>query len=800
MTRVSTPRGRATSPALLPVLLATTCLTCIGPAIAQDAADEEVVVTAQKREERLQNVPISIQALNSKKLEDLNITNFNDYVAYLPSVSFALGGGGGSPVGPGFATVTMRGVASGGDGNHSGASPTVGIYLDEQPVTNIGGAIDIHVYDVARVESLSGPQGTLYGASSEAGTIRIITNKPDSEEFSAAYDFELNSIKHGDVGYSAEGFVNIPLADNAAIRLVAWHEKAAGYIDNVPGTLTYPTSGITIDNDLLVEDDYNTVVTTGGRAALQIDLDENWTVTPSIIAQQSQTDGFFGFDPDLGELSVKHFVPEYAKDKWYQAALTIEGKISNLDVVYSGGHMGRTIDTAQDYTDYSFFYDTLYGYGVYSYDNDGNLIDPTQYINSHDTYSKDSHELRISTSADASLRFVGGLFFERQVHNIQQNYRIKNLADSISILPDQIWLTDQQRIDRDYAVFGELSYDVTDALTVTGGLRYYKYDNTLKGFFGFSDGFSSSTGMAACETPFVPFKTAPCVNVDKQVEDTGYTPKINVTYKIGEDALVYATWSRGYRPGGVNRRGTLPPYQSDELTNYEVGWKTSWDGGRLIVNGAAFWQDWENFQFSFLGLNSLTQIANGGDARIKGVELDIVWRPVEGLSLSGAATYTNARLVTNYCGVLDDDGNAVTECPGPLAGDPPQAPTGTRLPTTPEFKMNMIARYEFDVAPFLAHVQAAFTYQTGSAPDLRTNTGGVNVADLLGRMHAFTTLDVSAGAEWEGKRFELYIDNVTDERAELSNFATCNALVCGYNPYTVTNRPLTVGLKFGQSF
>src|SRR3954465_6810339 len=182
------------------------------PAAAADD-DQEIIVTAQKREENLQSVPLSIQALGTQRLQEANVSSFNDYTKLTPSVSFQTSQ-------PGVTNVYIRGVASGGDGNHSGSLPSVGVYLDEQPVTTIGGTLDIHIYDIARIEVLRGPQGTLYGASSEAGTIRIITNKPDKTGFYGGADGELNSVSHGGVGGKVEGFVNAPLGAGAAVRLV----------------------------------------------------------------------------------------------------------------------------------------------------------------------------------------------------------------------------------------------------------------------------------------------------------------------------------------------------------------------------------------------------------------------------------------------------------------------------------------------------------------------------------------------------------------------------------------------------
>src|SRR5271156_5956402 len=197
---------------------------------------EEVTVTAQKVTENLQNVPISIETLSNKKLEELNIVNIDDYVQYLPGVTTVKGlGQGGNGIGT--THVYMRGIVSGQDGNHSASQPTVGTYIDEQPVTTIDGTVDIHVYDIARIEVLEGPQGTLYGASSEAGTIRIISNKPDPTKFEASYDVSGDQITNGGgAGWKAEGFVNIPLTPWAAVRIVGWDEHDPGYISNVAGT------------------------------------------------------------------------------------------------------------------------------------------------------------------------------------------------------------------------------------------------------------------------------------------------------------------------------------------------------------------------------------------------------------------------------------------------------------------------------------------------------------------------------------------------------------------------------------
>src|SRR5690348_1993282 len=235
------------------VPLAGAMLASVGVVHAQQASEEnkpldEVVVTATKTQQNLQDVPLSIQAIGTERLEQLGVKGFDDFAKFLPSVSV-------QSAGPGFARVFMRGAASGDNGNHSGSQPGVGQYLDEQPITTIQGALDIHMYDIARVESLAGPQGTLYGANSESGTIRIITNKPDTSKFDGGFSVEGNTVEHGDQGYLVEGFTNVPIGDRAAIRMVGWARHDAGYIDNVAAVRTFPTSGLSQSSR--AENNYN---------------------------------------------------------------------------------------------------------------------------------------------------------------------------------------------------------------------------------------------------------------------------------------------------------------------------------------------------------------------------------------------------------------------------------------------------------------------------------------------------------------------------------------------------------------
>jgi len=781
---------------------------------------EEVTVTAQKVTENLQNVPVSIEAIGNQKLEQLNIVNLDSYVEYLAGVTTikSIGQGGN---GVGTTHVYMRGIDAGQDGNHSGSQPTVGTYFDEQPVTTIDGTVDIHTYDIQRVEVLEGPQGTLYGASSEAGTIRIITNKPDASHFSAAYDVEVNDVAHGTFGGIAEGYVNVPVSSNAAVRLVGWYERDSGYIDNVANTLTYPATSsspaIAINNAGLAKNHYNDVETWGGRAALKVDLNDQWSITPVLISQITESNGIFAeelvesadtaLSAPVGPYQVSHFLPEPSMDDFVDAALTVEGRISNIDVTYAASYMKRHNTSASDYTDYSLAYDALYGSGVIWHDTSGKPINPSQYIIGGYNYQSYSNELRFSTPAKDPLRFVGGLYQQRQQNFIFQRYEVNGSngdgldagngtvpSESVTGWPNTWWLTDQLRVNRDWAVFGELSYDILPKLTGTAGLRWFDYDNTLGGFYGFGLNNPLGTpGQQSCSVQ-TPLYGAPCQDlVQPASSGKGTTPKFNLTYHIDDDRLLYATFSRGFRPGGVNRianAGVSAPYKPDFLTNYEIGWKTAWFGRTLRFNGALYVDDWKNFQYDFLGPNSVTIIANAAQARSKGAEAELQWAATHNLTLTANAAYTDARLTANYCGTVDAGGNPITNCASPLA------PSGTQLPVTPPFKGNMTARYTFPLGGYEAFAEGTLVDQDAVWPDLR-----LVQRSLIGSQPGFTTFDLSTGIQEKTYSLEIYAKNLFNETVQLYRYAECTPQTCApYTVYAGLGQPRLIGIKYGQKF
>ena len=820
----------------------------------------EIIVTAQKREENLQDVPISVQAIGTRRLDQLNISDFQDYAKQLPSVSFQASQSGGT-------VVYMRGIATGGpaEGNHSGQLPSVGTYLDEQPVTTIGGALDVHIYDIARIESLAGPQGTLYGASSQAGTIRIITNKPDTDSLYGRVDGELNKVAHGDMGGSLEGMINVPINDRMAFRAVAFYQRDGGFIDNVAASRTYcgttlfdsggnPTGcirdGITVNNSAFVDDNINDSKIYGGRAALKIDLDDNWTVTPTIMHQYAKYDGFYAYHPEAGDLNAERFRNEYRRDKFTQAALTIEGKVFNFDVTYAGAYMRRPTYSITDYTDYADAYDAMYeytgglAYWFYYQDAAGNTIDPRQYVEGSDNFKKMSHEIRVASPQDERFRVLAGAFYQRQTNDIYQNYLIDNLGPDVSVngWPGTLWLTLQERKDKDWALFGEASFDLTPQITLTAGGRLFKYDNSLFGFAGFGknpnfdedtggappNAAGGSSGVRRCltvnglqlladeDSPLAPggVSGTPCTNVGNVVDGgavprrskgDGFTHRLNAQYKPNDDMMFYATWSRGFRPGGINRQPNAPAYDPDYLTNYELGWKTTF--GPVRWNGAIYHQLWKSFQFSFLGENSLTVIQNGRDAKVNGIETDVSY-VAGGLTLNAAAAYTNARTKQAVCFVsLDDDpdcGTLFVNAPADPTDDVQDyivTPEDARLPVTPKFKASATARYAWPVWSGRAHVQGVISYRGSARVDTRYNIGGpttpLDPESYFGRIRASTLVDTFLGYSWGDYTAELFSTNLFDKRNDLVRFTACGGCT---QVRVVPGRPRTIGLRLGARF
>jgi iron complex outermembrane receptor protein len=847
--RISIPRTPIASAVLLalasPSLLAQESTTALG----------EVIVTAQKRVESLQDVPISINALGTETLDELNIQNFKDYVQFLPTVTMAASDGAGS----GYNAVYMRGIATGGDGQATTSQPSVGMYLDEQPITTIQGNLDVHLYDIARVEALAGPQGTLYGASSQAGTIRIITNKPDPSGFDASFALEGNYVDMEEPGYVAEGMVNLPMGDNAAIRLVGWASHEAGWIDNIETQRVWPgddgvagtADDFVADNSELAEDNYNTIDTYGARAQLGINLGDNWTVTPSVSYQKQEQEGSWADDlrdgaPEYdyfvpGDQTVAHFREEFVNDEWYQLGLTVEGAIADFDIVYSGNYLNRDQEGQFDYSEYSYWYWSG-AFANYFVNNDGDPVaDQNHAFNNDDTYKKTSHELRISSPQDKRVRGLLGFFYQKQEHDFYQEFgRLPGLADSR--VPNGhvddpepefagvVYLNSMDREDTDQAVFATVAFDITDTVELSLGARYFEPEVTVKGFFGYGLGFNrwwepgsgadgifgtpddeeeidepgavANGGDGAYDPTGYGFTQgewrcpsqvearggrAPCQNVNKGISESDSVYRVNLSWNATDTAMLYGTWSEGYRPGGVQRNPFAGDFLSDFLTNYELGWKTRWADDRLQFNGAIFLLDWEDIQISFQGENGITQVDNGPSAEVKGAEVQLDWLPTDSFRIGASLAYYDTELKDDFCDFSDTDGDGDLDCAVVNAA------AGSPLPLTPEFKGTLVGRYSFPTGGWESYVQGALSYQTEAPSTIYVDTN-----ELLGDIPSSTFLDLAYGLGNDKYNFELFLSNATDEDAPVTISSDC--AICQVQPWGVQRRPRTVGIRFSQEF
>ncbi|MGB5740183.1 MAG: TonB-dependent receptor, partial [Woeseia sp.] len=634
------------------------------------------------------------------------------------------------------------------------------------------------------------------GQGSQAGTLRIITNKPNLEEFQSSYDLGVDTVKSGDTGYTLEGMLNIPIHDKAAVRRVGWHEYTGGYIDNVPGTITYAASGITVDNSALVEKDFNDVETTGARALLKIDLNDNWTFTPGLMYQQQESHGLWAHDPeDSGDLEVVRFFPDDQDEDWLQAMSTIEGNVldDRLNIVYAVSTLDRNVDSLYDYTGYAEYLEDVYayyGYACYQYAALGGCADPSQYVDGKERFTRLSHELRVQSNGDGAFRWVAGLFSQKQVHDFDLQWIVPELDPAISVIQNghTVWQTKQVRTDRDEAIFGEVSFDVTDKMSLTLGGRHFKYDNRLYGYNGgvfWCTGFYDANGRFVLDDNGTP--QYPCFDtriLDDSTKGSGNSWKGTVNYHINDDVMVYATYSEGFRAGGVNRARLeqLPKYRPDWVNNHEFGWKTTLLDGRMRFNGAAYLLDWKDFQYSFLdfALSPLTVIGNVGKAQTTGFEFDVSWLATDTTNLSFAGSFNKAELEEGYWRTSEDRDD----------GEPPRAPVGTEMPFVPELQLTAIGRQDFDYGSYPGYAQIAMSY-TGAT------WNNLEVASRM-KQKAYTLVNLSTGIQTDTWSLDLFINNATDERAQISLYES--SYPSALDSRTVTNRPRSIGIRFGQKF
>ncbi|WP_338466407.1 TonB-dependent receptor [Novosphingobium sp. ZN18A2] len=502
---------------------------------------QAIIVTATKRTEDLQDVPLSVNAMGEQELDNLGVKTFDDYLAQLPNVT-----AGGS--GPGQNTIYIRGLASTTPNlttaGVAGLAPNVALYLDDQPISQPGRNLDVYAADLQRIEVLSGPQGTLFGASSQAGVVRLITNKPSLSGLDASFKGETSFTKHGAASYKAEGMINLPVTNNLALRAVVYLDHQGGYIDNVHGTRSVADSArfrpagtvryngvpvstgragfqagadlsnvnfIQADNGGLVQDNFNGTEYAGFRASALWEFAPDWKLTIEHTRQSINSDGVFFVDPTLGmdNPSVQQFENNRLDDNFSNTSWTLEGRLAALDIVYTGAYTDRETTQRVDYTDYLFVGQYLPYYicdGSVTYpgaaDPSGTCQAPNLYVNSKSDATVFTQEFRVNTPDDKRIRLTAGAFYSKSILKERNDFTYPGSVQAQPFGPfapnypfpgvyqsdpgpfpaGVIFRNDVKRTDEQFGLFGELSLDIVpDVLTITGGARYYDVKVDLAG-------------------------------------------------------------------------------------------------------------------------------------------------------------------------------------------------------------------------------------------------------------------------------------------------------------------------------
>jgi iron complex outermembrane recepter protein len=903
--------------AIWAILGTTTAATGLAPAVR--AADttaatgglEEIVVTAQRRTENIQDVPITIQAVSGEQLKQLNVTSFNELVKYTPNVTF-------SGNGPGTGNMFIRGLSSGGAPNQSQSTiapfPNVALYLDDESMQFPGRNVDVYLVDMERVEVLEGPQGTLFGGGAQAGAVRYITNKPKLNATEGTVNASYGLTAGGDPNNSLNATFNVPLIDGKlAVRATIFSDHHGGYIDNVLGTIAVPAVTVaggpplrpgspSAGNGKITGPNLNTVQYTGGRLSVAYKFSDDWDMLLQQNYQQFSADGYFNTEPvspvsnefpngrPLGPMQIMAFSPNFDRDNYQSTAWTLNGRLGDwLKAVYTGSYMTRHTDQSQDYSNYltsrhgSYYACSGQGAGYYyfrsakpttCYPPIGSWRD--QVENTHL-----SHELRFTTPDDRRVRATVGAFYEDFVIKDDMNFNYMgmpqcdptNLAISAAGGPDCVqapatipgfyaWHPglrvnsntafgeDVRRGYTQTAIFGSVDFDIIPkVLTLTAGTRHYKYDEFEEG----SEYYSATSSVLnhANGTPYDPnfvydgVAASNGFGINLKKSESGYKSRVNLTWHITEDVLAYATWSQGFRPGGFNRTQTnidgsvitlkgIAPYikgnsstrqatkpvgfESDNLINNEIGLKSEWLNHRLQVNMSAYQMDWKDVQlplFDPVHLGNTTFVVNGPTYQVRGVELQVVARATNELTLQGSASYNKSKQTNAPC--LKSNkvsptnptpiGECITQINGTVANDPnakydnPFGVLGTSPPYSPELQLNARMRYEWsrgDYKPFWslgANYTDKMRNQPESFPDGNDPAYNPPTTTLLKyTMPAYTTVDAAIGVSKDNWSSQLTINNLTD------NDASTNTSSGQFIKSIVPLRPRVITFQFGWKF
>ncbi|MEI9989125.1 MAG: TonB-dependent receptor [Rhizomicrobium sp.] len=861
----------------------------------QPGGIETVVVTAERRSQSVQDVPSTIQAFTGHDLADLNVFNVQELLRYTPNVTYGNNG-------PGQGEIIMRGLSNGFRGNQSsgtiGNFPNVAIYLDDQSMQFPARNVDIYMVDMDRIEVLEGPQGTLFGGGAEAGAIRYITKKPVLDTFEGKAEAGYGFTAEGADNSSANITLNVPIIDGKlAVRASIYDERQGGYIDNVPSTFTrsnedlgnfyfniHPAGGVCpngqapglatglctlplaqapqANNQSVVGKDFNPTTYSGGRISALYQISDDWDVLIGESLENLETDGLSVEYPTgsdfqkLQPLQVTSFAPSFNKDRYSNTSWTVNGKIADLKVVYTGGYTDRHIKEQMDYTNYSrsgggMYYQcvggsTGWGAGAPS------CYSPIGYWQDTIDSTHLSNEFRVSTPDDWRLRVIAGAYFEqfRIYDDMNFNYKtipacnpaqltaalaggpvcaadVRTAPGSTANFPGirsdaTAFGEDTQRGYDQTAFFASADYDIIpDTLTVTAGTRWYEYRE-------FEVGSQYGTGTGCMNVP-----NGACsgglVNIDAAHDKktyAGFKSRGNVTWHITPDIMAYYTFSQGFRPGAFNRSvsnvapgpGGIPQftkpngYGPDSLQNQEIGVKGTFLDNRLQVNLSAYLMQWNNVQFLFFNppyLGNTTFGINGPDYHVKGLEGQVEALITDGLTVEGSGSYNDDTQAGSPCLVANNPasptfGNCITQIipKGGATLQPfvnPFGAPGTVPAFSPKYQGNIRFRYDWKAWTYdmFAMVGASYTGSMYNQPATYTSGVGVvvpNTTFLRYLQPAFTTFDASIGISMDKWYAQIFGQNLGDDHS--STFTSSAQFIKAETPL----RPRVVGLKLGYNF
>ena len=651
---------------------------------------EEVVVTATRRAVSLQRVSQSVTALSTEDIAKQAFQSLDDVVGALPSVTLV------NAI-PGRNDVIMRGISTGTGEYYTDSQ--VAVYLDDQPLTSSSQQVDLQLIDIERIEVLPGPQGTLFGSSSQSGTIRYVTNKPDFAGFSGQVDLEAGTTRSGEPSYDASGHLNIPLSDSVALRVVGFYSHDGGYVDNVLGT---NLSG-TADNADVVEDDWNDYDLYGGRVAARWQINPQWEASLSLVTQYGKSKGDWLTDPEIGDYKIVSFFDEHREDEWYQASTSIKGDLGFAELSLTASYFDRDIFYEWDNTLYENWRTAYYGAYLDLYDTD--YLGSTTFNDQRQ--NRWTYEVRLTSQGESRFQWMAGAFYEDVYDWWEYGAEVPGLTTT------PVWAAAQyyayyygydthypiaetdiyyfnpfEKSVRQKAVFGEMSFNLTDKWSVTGGARWFEFDRHEIEAFEVPKGLPVFDGGELA------------VPTESSGSDNDVVMKFATQYRFDDDKMLYALYSEGFRLGGKNSlraaaAGVVPEtYKPDTMENYELGFKSQWLDDRLLMNVSLFYMEWSDIQLS--GDTSegdpwwLRGTFNGGTAEQKGIELTTKWQATDRFSLEVGGFVADPEFSEGF---VDPDGDVVEK--------------GWPMPDSPEKKY--WAALEYRVPGFLIKDGEFFT-------------------------------------------------------------------------------------------